>query len=210
MIRIILVDDHPLVRRGLRESIAQETDMTVVAEAGLPEEVLPAIRANPCDVLLLDMNLPGRGGMEILKDVHGEQPDLRVLVVSSYPESQYAVRTIKAGAAGYLSKTSTPAELIGAIRTVMSTRRFISDAVADELAAYAQNKSSRPGHHSLSDRELQVLRLLAAGNTNGDIAGTLSLSIKTVSTYRTRLLDKLNVASVADLVRYAIEHHLDE
>jgi two-component system invasion response regulator UvrY len=210
MIRIILVDDHPLVRGGLRESITQESDMTVVAEAGRPEEVLPAIRAHPCDIVLLDMNLPGRGGMEILKDVHEEQPGLRVLVVSSYPESQYAVRAIKAGAAGYLMKTCSPAELVGAIRAVMSTRRFISDAVADELAAYAQNKSSRPGHHSLSDRELQVLRLLAAGYTNGAIADTLSLSIKTVSTYRTRLLDKLNVTSVAELVRYAIEHQLGD
>lgn len=210
MIRIIIVDDHPMVRRGLRDAVATESDITVVAETGVPDEVLPAIRAHPCDVLLLDMALPGRGGMEVLKDVRRERPELRVLIVSSYPESQYGVRTIKAGAAGYVIKTSTPAELVRAIRTVVANGRYISAGVADELANYAQNRWSRPGHQSLSDRELQVLRLLAGGNTNNAIAATLSLSVKTVSTYRTRLLDKLNVASSAELIRYAMEHHLDE
>ncbi len=210
MIRIIIVDDHPMVRRGLCDAVATESDITVVAETGVPDEVLPAIRAHPCDVLLLDMALPGRGGMEVLKEVCRERPELRVLVVSSYPESQYGVRTIKAGAAGYVIKTSTPAELVRAIRTVVANGRYISAGVADELANYAQNRWSRPGHQSLSDRELQVLRLLAGGNTNNAIAATLSLSVKTVSTYRTRLLDKLNVASSAELIRYAMEHHLDE
>ena len=210
MIRIIIVDDHPMVRRGLRDAVATEGDITVVGETGCPDEVVPLIRAHRCDVVLLDMALPGRGGMEILKDLHREWPDLRVLVVSSYPESQYAVRTIKAGAAGYVVKTSAPAELVRAIRMVMTTRRYISEGVADELANYAQNRPSRPGHQLLSDRELQVLRLLAGGQSNNAIAATLSLSSKTVSTYKTRLLDKLNIASSADLIRYAVAHQLDE
>jgi two-component system invasion response regulator UvrY len=209
MIRIVIVDDHPMVRRGLREALSRERDIVIVAEAGTPDEVVPAITAQPCDVLLLDIGLPGRGGIEVLKDVRAQWPDLRVLIVSSYPESQYALRVIKAGASGYVTKTCAPQELVRAVRVVMATRCYISDAVAGALASYAQRTTPRDTHQLLSDRELQVLKLIVAGQTSSEIAATLSLSIKTVSTYRTRLLEKLQIRTNADLIRYALEHGVE-
>jgi DNA-binding NarL/FixJ family response regulator len=208
MIRVTLVDDHPIVRRGLKETLAAEADIVVVGEAARSEEVLAMLTANTCDVVLLDISLPGRGGLDVLKDVRRTFPDVRVLVVSTHDESQYAVRAMRAGAAGYLTKTSPPEELVRAVRQLMRTGRYINEEVGAALAQFAQDDRPGPPHERLSDREHEVLRLLAAGKTVSDIANGLSLSVKTVSTYRSRLVEKLGVRTTSDLVRYALEHKL--
>jgi len=208
MIRVMLVDDHPIVRRGLKETLSAEADVVVVGEAARSEEVLAALTANPCDVVLLDISLPGRGGLDVLKAIRQSFPDVRVLVVSTHDESQYAVRAMRAGAAGYLTKTSPPEELVRAVRQLMRTGRYINEEVGAALAQFAQDDRPGPPHERLSDREHEVLRLLTAGKTVSDIANELSLSVKTVSTYRTRLVEKLGVRTTSDLVRYALEHKL--
>lgn len=208
MIRVLIVDDHPIVRRGLKETLTAEIDITVVAEAARSEEVLPLMNAQPCDVVLLDLSLPGRGGLDVITDIRRGFPKARVLIVSTYDESQYAVRAIRAGAAGYLSKSSAPDELVRAVRTVVEHGRYISESVASTLLDYAVDDRRGIAHERLSDREYEVLRLLVAGRTISDIGGELSLSVKTISTYRTRLGEKLGIRSTADLVRYAIEHSL--
>jgi two-component system invasion response regulator UvrY len=208
VIRVLIVDDHPMVRRGLRETLAAEPGITVVAEAARSEEVLGALATHPCDLILLDLSLPGRGGLEVIEDVRRDYPKVRVLIVSTHDESQYAVRAIRAGAAGYLTKNSAPEELVQAVRSVVSTGRYISESVASALIEYARHESAGSRHDTLSNRELEVFRLLTAGRTMSQIADELSLSVKTVSTYRTRLAEKLGVNSTADMVRYAIEHKL--
>ena len=208
MIRVILVDDHPLVRRGIRETLAAESDITIVAESARSEEVLSILHVRSCDVVLLDISLPGRGGLDVLKDIRRDFPAVRVLVVSTYAESQYGLRAIRAGAAGYLTKASAPEELVRAVRSLMQSGRYISETIAATLADYVQDDWAGPLHERLSDRELEVLRRLAAGRTVSDIADDLSLSVNTVSTYRSRLVEKLGVRTVADLVRYALEHKL--
>lgn len=210
MIRVAIVDDHPIVRRGLRDLISAEGDLVVVADVGRPEEVVPALTANPADVVLLDISLPGRGGLDVLGDLRREWPAQRVLIVSTHAESQYALRAIKAGAAGYVLKTAAPEELIAAVRNVAATGQHISETVAAELADYARRRTPRGGLSSLSDREFQVLRLMAAGSSAREIAERLSLSVKTVSTYRTRLLEKLQLRSVVELLRYAIEQGIND
>lgn len=208
MIRVVLVDDHPIVRRGLRETLSTESDITVVAEAARSEEVLDTLRAHPCDVVLLDLSLPGRGGLEVLKDIRRDFPGIKVLVVSTHDEAQYSVRAIRAGAAGYLTKTSAPDELIRAVRVLVQTGHYLSDGVATALAMFAVDDRPGPAHEGLSDREQEVLRLLTSGRTVSEIADELSLSVKTVSTYRSRLAEKLGVRTTVDLVRYALEHKL--
>lgn len=208
MIRVVLVDDHPVVRRGLRETLAADPGITVVAEAAQSEEVPGILAAHPCDVLLLDISLPGRGGIEVLKDVRRDFPATKVLIVSTHDEAQYAVRAVRAGAAGYLTKSSPPEELVRAVRAVAKTGRYFTDSVAAALAEFTVDDRSVPAHERLSDREYEVLRLLTTGLTVSEIAERLSLSVKTVSTYRTRLAEKLGVRSTAELVRYALEHKL--
>jgi len=208
MIRVTLVDDHPIVRRGLKDTLSAEADIVVVGEAARSEEVLAALSASPCDVVLLDISLPGRGGLDVLKDIRRSFPDVRVLVVSTHDESQYAVRAMRAGAAGYLTKTSPPEELVRAVRQLMRTGRYINEEVGAALAQFAQDDRPGPPHERLSDREHEVLRLLTAGKTVSDIASELSLSVKTVSTYRSRLVEKLAVRTTSDLVRYALQHKL--
>lgn len=207
MTRVMLVDDHPLVRRGLREMLAAE-GIPVVAEASRSEEVLPALAAQPCDIVLLDLSLPGRGGIEVLRDIRSAHPRVRVLIVSTHAEAAYAVRAMRAGAAGYVTKNSPADEIVAAVRAVAETGRYISDAVAGALADFALDDRSGPAHEQLSDREMEVFRLLTRGRTISEIAAELSLSVKTVSTYHARLKDKLGVSGNADLVRYAIAHHL--
>jgi two-component system, NarL family, invasion response regulator UvrY len=206
--RILLVDDHPLLRRGLRDLLSTAPDIHIVAEAGRSEEVLPALSAHPCDLVLLDLSLPGRGGLEVLKDIRAAVPSVRVLVVSTYAEAQYAVRAMRAGAAGYVNKSSEPETLIDAVRSVMRTGRYVSEAVGAILADFAEHGDRDLAHEQLSDREHQVLRLLTAGKTISEIAAELSLSVKTVSTYRARLVEKLGVRTTTDLVKYSIEHKL--
>jgi two-component system invasion response regulator UvrY len=208
VIGVLIVDDHPMVRRGLRETLSAEADITVRAEAARSEEVLTLLGTAQCDVVLLDLSLPGRGGIEVLKDIRHDFPRVRVLIVSTHDESQYAVRAMRAGAAGYLTKTGPPEELVRAVRSVMQTGRYITEPVGAALAEFALDEHLSPRHELLSDREHEVFRLLAAGRTVSDIAGDLFLSVKTISTYRTRLMEKLGVRTTADLVRYAIEHQV--
>jgi two-component system, NarL family, invasion response regulator UvrY len=205
--RVVIVDDHPLLRRGLRETLATAADIRVVGEAGRSEDVVPLLQAHPCDIVLLDLSLPGRGGLEVLTDIREAVPAVRVLIVSTHAEAHYAVRAIRAGAAGYVNKSAEPAELLGALRSVMNTGRYLSDAAGAALADFAQ-QGGGVLHDRLSDREHQVLQRVAQGRTVSEIAAEFSLSIKTVSTYRARLLEKLEVSTTADLVRYSIEHKL--
>jgi DNA-binding NarL/FixJ family response regulator len=208
VIRAVLVDDHPVVRRGLRETLSADPGITVVAEAAQSEEVLGTLAAHPCDVLLLDISLPSRGGLEVLKDVRRDFPSVKVLIVSTHDEAQYAVRAIRAGASGYLTKSSPPEELLRAVRAVAETGRYITDSVAAALAEFALDDRDVAAHERLSDREYEVLRLLTSGLTVSEIAERLSLSVKTISTYRTRLAEKLGVRTTSELVRYALEHKL--
>lgn len=210
MIRVVVVDDHPIVRRGLRETLQAEPDIRVVGEAERSEEVLGVMAGERCDVLLLDVSLPGRGGLDVLKDVRREFPRVLVLMVSTHDELHYAVRSLRAGAAGYLTKTSAPEELVTAVRSVMRSGRYITEAVAGLLADHTAGGFEQAPHERLSDREHEVLRLVASGRSVSDIANDLSLSVKTVSTYRTRLLEKLGARTTADLVRYALERRLLE
>lgn len=210
MIKVLIADDHPIVRQGLRQILAGIADMEVAGEAVNGQEALNQVRVGGWDVLVLDMTMPGRGGFDILKELKHEQPDLPVLVLSIHAEEQFAVRVLKAGASGYLTKENAPEELVKAIRKVVSGGRYISPSLAESLAFGLDAASDRPRHETLSDREFQVMRLIATGKTLTEIAEELSLSAKTVSTYRTRLLEKLDMKTNAELIRYAIENGLIE
>jgi len=208
MIRVCIADDHPIVREGLKQLLSAAGDLAVVGEAQNGQEVIERVRALAFDVLLLDMSMPGKSGIELLKQVHAEKPKLRILVLSMHEEEQYAVRAIKAGAAGYLTKESAPAQLVSAIRKVAGGGAFITDSVAQQLALGAMPQSEGPLHSALSDREFQVFRELASGKTVSDIAAQLNLSVKTVSTHKARIMQKMNMSNPAELIRYAIHHRL--
>lgn len=210
MIKVLIADDHPIVRQGLRQILSGVSDMTVAGEAVDGQETLAQVRAGGWDVLVLDITMPGRSGFDILKELKHERPELPVLVLSIHAEEQFAVRVLKAGASGYLTKENAPAELIKAIRKVVSGGRYISRGLAERLAFGLDADSDRPPHEALSDREFQVMQLMAGGKTLAEIADELSLSAKTVSTYRTRLLEKMNLKTNAEIIRYAIEHGLVE
>jgi len=210
MIRILIADDHAIVRQGLKQILADTPDLVVVGEAANGVEALRMLREQPYDMLLLDISMPGKSGIEVLKQIKQEAPKLPVLILSIYPEEQYAVRLIKAGAACYLSKESAPEQLVTAIRTVAAGKRFISPSVAELLANELERDSDQPPHQALSDREFQILRLIASGKTVSEIADALALSVKTVSTYRTRLLDKMQLKNNAELTHYAIKNNLIE
>ena len=210
MIKVLIADDHPIVRQGLRQILSGVSDMKVAGEAVNAQETLDQVRAGEWDVLVLDITMPGRSGFDILKELKHEQPSLPVLVLSIHAEEQFAVRVLKAGASGYLTKENAPDELIKAIRKVVSGGKYISRGLAESLAFGLDTDSARPQHEALSDREFQVMRLMTAGKTLAEIAETLSLSAKTVSTYRTRLLEKLNLKTNAEIIRYAIENRLIE
>jgi len=208
MIRVVIVDDHPLVRRGLREALAADPDVTVIAEAARSEEVLAVIGGHACDVLLLDLSLPGRGGIDVLGDMRAQFPAVRTLVVSSHDTATQMLRAMRAGAAGYLTKSAPEDELRRAIHAIHETGRYITDAVGGVLAEFARGDGDAGGVRDLSDRELDVLVRLARGESVSSMAAELSLSVKTVSTYRSRVLEKLGLAGTADIVRYAIDHKL--
>jgi two-component system invasion response regulator UvrY len=212
MIRVLVADDHAIVRHGLKQLIAETTDMVVVGEADSGLEALRAIRANDLDVVLMDIAMPGKNGIETLKQIHSEWPNLPVVILSMYPEDQYAVRLIKAGAAGYLTKESAPEQLVAALRAVARGKKFITPAVAELLAdELGGGKGSNAARHAtLSDREEQIFRLLASGKTGSDVAEQLCLSVKTVSTYRTRVLEKMGMKNNAELTYYAIKNGLIE
>lgn len=208
MIKVLIADDHPIVRQGLRQILTDTTDMVVVGEAVNGQATLDQVHAGGWDVLVLDITMPDRSGFDILKEVKYAQPHLPVLVFSIHAEEQYAVRVLKAGASGYLTKENAPDELVKAIRQVMAGGKYISPALAETLAFNLDETTHHLRHEALSDREFQVMQLMAGGRTPAEIAETLSLSAKTVSTYRTRLLEKMDFKTNADIIRYAIENEL--
>ena len=208
MIRIVVADDHTIVREGLKQLLSATSDLSVVGEARNGHEVLERVRALDFDVLLLDMSMPGKSGIELIKQVRAEKPKLRVLVLSMHEEEQYAVRAIKAGASGYLTKESATAQLVSAIRKVAGGGAFITDSVAQQLALGAMPQTEGPPHGALSDREFQVFRELVSGKAVTDIAAELNLSVKTVSTHKARIMQKMNMSNPAELIRYAIHHRL--
>lgn len=208
MIRIAIADDHAIVREGLKRIVSSCEGMQVVGEAADGTEVMQRVRTLDIDVLMLDLSMPGRSGMELIKLVRAEKPRLRILVLSMHQEMQYAVRAIKSGASGYLTKESAPAQLEQAIRKIAAGGAFISDEVAQQLALGAMPGSAAVPHESLSNREFEVLRLLAGGISVTQIAGQLNLSVKTVSTHKANLMQKMSLANSTELVRYAIRYGL--
>jgi DNA-binding NarL/FixJ family response regulator len=210
MIRVLIADDHAVVRQGLKQILAEIPEVGAVGEAPNGEEALMMVRNENWDVLVLDMSMPGRGGLDVLKDVRRERPQTRVLVLSMHPEDQFAVRLLKAGAAGYLTKETAPAELVAAVRKILSGGKYISGTLAEKLAFDMDRDTDKPLHETLSDREFQVLRMMAAGRTVQQIADELMLSAKTISTYRARILEKLNLKSNAEMIHYAIQNRLIE
>jgi DNA-binding NarL/FixJ family response regulator len=208
MIKVFVADDHAVVRRGVLQILEEAPDLVAAGEASTGRQVLQQFQENDYDVLVLDISMPDGGGLEVLHQLRSLKPELRILILSMYPEKQYAMRALKAGAAGYLTKESAPDELVLAIRRVARGGRYISQSLAEELAAGLLGETTGAPAESLSDREYQVMRLLAAGKTISEIAADLSLSPKTVSTYRARILDKLNLRNTAEIMRYAFEHGL--
>jgi DNA-binding NarL/FixJ family response regulator len=210
MLKVIIADDHAILREGLRGILSSTDDMQVIGEAGNHAEIIKLLRSQRCDVLLLDIAMPGKNGIDTLKQVKNEWPTLPVLMLSMYPEDQYAVRALKAGASGYLTKASAPGQLVEAIRQVTRGRKFITPELAQSIAESINTPTSGSPHEDLSDREFQTMRLIASGKTLSQIAGELSISPKTVSVYRARVLAKLQLANNAELTRYALEHGLVE
>ena len=208
MIRILVADDHTIVREGLKQILAKHSDLQVAGEAANGNDVLHLVRDNKWDVLVTDMSMPGRNGLELIKLVKQAQPALPVLVLSMYDEEQYAVRAIRAGASGYLNKESASEQLVSAIRTVAAGGVYASAAVTQALFSTLRNNRGAQPHEQLSGRELQVLQMIAAGKSITEIAELLSLSPKTVSTHKSRMLEKMNMSNQAELIRYAIEHRL--
>jgi DNA-binding NarL/FixJ family response regulator len=208
MIRIAIVDDHAMVRAGLRQFFADQTDFSVVAEAASGREALDIVRQGEVDVIVMDIAMPDQSGVDALAAIRARAPDLPVLILSAYPEQHYATTLLRQGASGYLNKECDPNEIANAIRTVSRGRKYISPAVAELLADTVSNGVDRPPHELLSERELQVFLRLAKGETIGHMAESMFLSVKTVSTYRTRVLEKLKLSSNSDLTYYALKNGL--
>ena len=208
MLKILIADDHPIVRRGLQQILSRETDIAMVGEAQNCSEVLDLTRTEDWDAVVLDIVMPERGGLDTLKELKRLYPALPVLMLSIYPEDQYAVRAFRAGAAGYMNKETAPDELIKAIRKIIKGGKYVSPALAEKLVLMMQAEA--PFHDSLSDREYQVMLKIASGLTLSQIAGEMSLSVKTISTYRERILEKMKMKNNAEITHYAIKHHLVE
>jgi two-component system, NarL family, invasion response regulator UvrY len=208
VIRVLVADDHAPVRRGLRELLADTTDIEVAGEAATAADALDCIRQHSFDVVVLDISLPGRGGLDLLAEIKAERADLPVLIFTMHPEDQYAVRALKAGASGYLTKDSAPDLLVEAVRRAVAGGRYVSPALAEKLALHLDTARQREPHELLSDREYQVFRRLAGGRTVSQIADELSLSVKTVSTYRTRILEKMGLGTNAELMQYAFRQKI--
>jgi two-component system, NarL family, invasion response regulator UvrY len=208
MIRVILCDDHAVVRRGIRDTLSEAVDITVVAEASNYTEAREVLRNSECEVLVLDLNLPGRGGLEVLATLREVDSPVKVLMVSMFPEDQYAIRCLRAGAEGYLNKAGDPAELVIAVRTLAQGRKYVSPAVAQMLVENLTTPSHETPHATLSERELQTLVKIASGKKLSEIAEELMLSPKTVSVYRARVLEKLKLSNNAEMTVYAIRNSL--
>jgi len=210
MIKILIADDHPVVRKGLKEIIEETPDMVVGGEASNGQEALEKVRKCDFDIVVLDISMPGISGLDILKQLKSEKPELSILVLSMHPEEQYAVRVLRAGASGYLTKERAPDELIAAIRKASKGGKYISSALAEKLAFDLEIDAERPLHETLSDREYEVMCMIASGKTLKEIAEELFLSVKTISTYRSRILEKMRMNSNAKLTHYAIKNGLVE
>jgi DNA-binding NarL/FixJ family response regulator len=210
MIRVLVADDHAVVRKGLVQILADTENIRVMGEAPNAAEALRQLRQTPCDVLLMDVSMPGKNGIEALKVIKEEFPQVKVLILSMYPEDQFGVRALKAGASGYLTKDSPPDKMIEAVERIMSGKRYITAELAELLAESMGPASEVAPHHTLSDREFQTMRLIASGKKLSEIADTLALSPKTVSVYRSRLLEKMKLSNNAELTHYAIKHGLVE
>ena len=208
MIHVVLCDDHAVLRRGIRDTLTEAPDISVTGEAGSYAELRDVLRSAPCDVLLLDLNLPGRSGLEVLASLKETHAALKVLIVSMYPEDQYALRCLRAGAQGYANTAGDPVELIAAVRTVVQGRKYLTAEVAQMLAESLAQPTSEMPHEALSERELQTLVKIASGKRLSDIAEELMLSPKTVSVYRARVLEKLKLSNNAELTVYAIRNQL--
>ncbi len=208
MINILIVDDHAVVRAGLRQIISGVAGMAVADEAGDAGEALSKIKKNVYSVVVLDISMPGKSGLDVLKEIRDSYPKLPVLMLSMYPEDQYAVRALRSGASGYMTKDSAPEELVTAIRTVAAGRKYISSDLAERLAYNLDADVKKEPHEILSDREYQVLCMIASGKTISEIADQLSLSVKTISTYRSRILEKMQLKNNAEMTNYAIRNHL--
>lgn len=208
MIRILLADDHAIIRDGLRQIFAETGDLQVAGEAASGHEVLARVREADWDILLLDLSMPGKSGLELIKQIKAEKPRLPILVLSMHEPEQYAQRALRAGAAGYLNKDSDAPQLIEVVRKVARGGVFVSPEVAEQMARGLMPDAERLPHSLLSDREFQVFRLIAGGTAITDIAWQLSLSVKTVSTHKTRIMQKMNLANHTELVRYALDHRL--
>lgn len=208
MIRVMITDDHAIVRQGLKQILSETGDISVTGEAESGFQAMRVVRQQDFDVVLLDISLPDRNGLDVLKQIKKEHPDLAVLMLSMHNESEFAIRALKAGAAGYLNKQSAPAQLVTAIRQVASGQKFITPALAMELANAITSDTNRPLHTTLSDREFQTLCLIASGKGLTDISEEMCLSPKTVSVYRARLLEKLKLTNNSELIRYALMHQL--
>ncbi|MFN7140697.1 MAG: response regulator [Limisphaerales bacterium] len=211
MLRILIVDDHLLIRRGLQQILTSDLGRDVfVDEAENSQQAIEKIGQSSWDVVILDLNLPGRSGLVLLEEIKAMQPKLPVLVLTAYSEEEFAIRVLKAGAAGFIPKESTHLELVQAVKTVLSGGKHVTNTAAQMLIKELSSPSEKPPHEDLSDRELQVLCLLGKGKTPTEISKSLSLSIKTVSTYRTRILEKMNMKTNAQLIHYALKHGLAE
>ncbi|HTS76401.1 MAG TPA: response regulator transcription factor [Bryobacteraceae bacterium] len=208
MIRVLVADDHPLLRSGLKHVLSQEPDLLLAGEAEDSEQVLARLAEPGWDVVILDITMPGRGGLECLREIRRLHPEVPVLVLSMHPEEQFAVRAIKSGASGYLNKTNAANEVVSAIRKIVTGKKYVSANLAEMLANALDSDTDRAPHESLSDREFQVMCKIASGKTVSQIAAEITLSVKTVSTYRARVLEKMSMRNNAELTRYAIQRNL--
>jgi len=208
--RILIADDHAVVRRGLRQILAEAFKRATFGEAANSQEALERVWKDPWDIVILDLTMPGRSGLEVLKEMKRARPKLPVLILSMHPEDQFAVRLLKAGASGYMTKESAAEELVGAVNKAIAGGRYVSLPLAEKLASLIVHDVHAPPHESLSDREFLILRMIASGKPVSVIARELSLSVKTVSTYRARLLEKMNMSNNSELVHYAFQNELVE
>jgi two-component system invasion response regulator UvrY len=208
VIRILIADDHAILRRGLKEILVRELPGVVCGEAEDAQEVVAQVQSGDWDLVMLDITMPGRSGLDVLKDLKTMRPKLPVLFLSMHPEDQYGKRVLKAGASGYMNKKSAPEELINAIQKLLAGRQYVSPALAERLALDLKHDTGKTPHETLSDREFEVLRMIASGKTVSQIAEELHLSVSTVSTHRARILEKMHMSTTAELMRYALSNHL--
>jgi DNA-binding NarL/FixJ family response regulator len=206
--RVLITDDHPIVRQGLKQILRETFEAIVVDEAGNGPEALDKIDTEKYDIVLLDISMPGMNGLEVLKEIQKKDKSLPVLIISIYPEDQYALRCLKAGASGYLTKDTAADELTMAVERILSGKKYISPSLADKLASHLNEGVPKLPHELLSDREDQVMRYIAAGKTAAEIASELSLSVKTINTYRNRIFKKMQIKNSAELIRYAVQNQL--